>query len=519
MKNWKKHLLLILAFCLVLFAFASCKPGNQRNYEEDEDDYVEVEADDDNEDTYEFARSLIPEVDFEGREFRILICKSVSNFDVQNGDLSRNVVAKGQIGVEINDQVYNRNLYLEKKLGITIRAYEKPFRAVADELKASILAMDDRYDICYTRLDDLTPLASEGLLVNLYELEEYGVDFSRPWWDQNSIDELSIQGELFFAVSDGDIVDKQTTMACMFNKSLMDEHRIEYPYETASAGEWTIDLMMDMANQVKKDADGNGIYNASDVWGVLTEYDSATCFYYAFGGYVTTKNNADEPVLAMQNPAAQIAIDKALSVMQNNDVVYKAEQITGGTDGIWVTASNMFVNNQALFRITNLTTVERWRNMKADFGILPMPKLNTEQKNYVHLCKNGATGVCVPNTNENLDFTAICLEAFVSCSRYTLRSAYYETTLEGMVSRDLETPKMLDIIFSTRAFDLGYIFNFGHDGSISQGETNGTGIGYLLMKLARSNSTAFASSYDSIKDKAQAQIDDMLSTLERSREV
>ena len=87
-----------------------------------------------------------------------------------------------------------------------------------------------------------------------------------------------------------------------------------------------------------------------------------------------------------------------------------------------------------------------------------------------------------------------------------------------MVSRDLQTPDMLDIIFSTRAFDLGYIFNFGHDGSIEQGEAGGTDIGYLLMKLAKSGSSAFTSSYDSIRDKAQAQIDDMLSTLERSRE-
>lgn len=511
MSNWKKGLLLLLSFCFVALLLSACKVnvgGEAGEYDPNVDADLTVERGDT--DSYSYARSLIPEIDYGGEEFRILVCKSVSQFDVQNGDLSRNVVATETRGIEINDQVLARNQYLQEKLGITIRPTEKAFREVADELKASILSMDDRYDICFTRLDDLTPLASEGFLIDLLTLEDYGLDFTQPWWDQRSIKELSVQGELYFAVSDGDIVDKQTTIACMFNKGLMLEHRIEYPYDIARRGEWTIDTMMQMAGKVKKDVDGNGIYNQQDVWGVLTEYDSATCFYYAFGGYVTTKNAQDEPVLAMQESSALVAIDRALDVMLDRERVFKAEQIT---DDIWVTASNMFAGSQALFRVTNLTTVERWRSMKTDFGILPMPKLDSDQKNYVHLCKNGATGVCVPNTNPNLEFTAICLEAFVSCSRYTLRQAYYETTLQGMVSRDEQTWEMLDIIFATRAFDLGYIFDFGREGSV-----NGSGVGYVLVKLARTNSRNFASAYDAIKDKAQAQIDDMLTKIEQSRE-
>lgn len=507
MKLWKTALLLAIAALFCVLPLASCIPGKVAANTEVEEEVIPANPE---YDTYDYAKSLIPSINFGGQEFRILVCKSVSEFDVSNGDLARNVVADEYLDIPINDKVFERNNYLQTKLGITINATQKPFREVAEELKASILAMDDRYDICFTRLDDLTPLASEGLLVNLFDLD---LNLEGPWWDQNSIDELSIQGELYFAVSDGDIVDKQTTIACMFNKNLMDAQKKEYPYDMVYDGTWTVDEMLEMSKGARNDVDGNGIYDANDVWPILTEYDSATCFYYAFGGYVTKKNNADEPVLSMEGGDARLAIDKALEVMHDNQNVCKVEKMGGyGSGSAWLAASDMFINNQAMFRITNLTTTERWRNMEADFGILPMPKLNADQKNYVHLCKNGATGVCVPNTNENLDFTSICLEAFVSTSRYTLREGYFESTMQGMVSRDEETTKMLNIIFETRAFDLGYIFDFGHEG-----EENGTGVGYLLKDLASRGSTAVDSAYDSIKDKAQAQIDEMLSALEKAR--
>ncbi len=508
MKHWKTALLLLLVAAFCVLPLASCIPGKLANSGGAiEEDPIPTDPE---YDTMDYAKSMIPTIDFGGQEFRILVCKSVSEFDVSNGDLARNVIAEEYLDIPINDRVFERNTYLQNKLGITIRATEKPFRQVAEELKSSILSMDDRYDICFTRLDDLTPLASEGLLVNLFDMD---LNFEEPWWDQNSINELSIQGELYFAVSDGDIVDKQTTIACMFNKKLMDEQQIEYPYQMVYDGTWTIDAMLEMSKSCKNDSNGDGIYDANDIWPILTEFDSATCFYYAFGGYVTRKSNADEPELSMGGGEARLAIDKALDVMLDNQNVCKVERMSGyGNKGSWLAASDMFINNQAMFRITNLTTTERWRNMEADFGILPMPKLNENQKNYVHLCKNGATGVCVPNTNENLDFTSVCLEAFVSLSRYTLREGYFESTMQGMVSRDEETSKMLNLIFETRAFDLGYIFDFGHEGNV-----NGDGVGYILKQLASEGSIAFDSRYDSIKDKAQAQIDDMLDALEKSR--
>ena len=49
--------------------------------------------------------------------------------------------------------------------------------------------------------------------------------------------------------------------------------------------------------------------------------------------------------------------------------------------------------------------------------------------------------------------------AYVSQS--ILTPAYYEKTLVGSVIRDEESAEMLDIIFSTRVFDVGAYFKVG----------------------------------------------------------
>ena len=44
---------------------------------------------------------------------------------------------------------------------------------------------------------------------------------------------------------------------------------------------------------------------------------------------------------------------------------------------------------------------------------------------------------------------------------YLLTPAYYDKTLKSKESRDEESSRMLDVIFATTIYDLGYMFNWG----------------------------------------------------------
>ena len=65
--------------------------------------------------------------------------------------------------------------------------------------------------------------------------------------------------------------------------------------------------------------------------------------------------------------------------------------------------------------------------------------------------------------------------------------------MKSMYVRDEEDEEMLDIIFDSRCFDLGSVFNWG-------------GILWEFMNI----NTNFASRFDAIADAAQAQLEETL---------
>jgi len=507
MKTKTKIIACLMALLLVSALFAACdntpktvdktdKTGAPENSGTGTAPVTEI-----NKDSYEYAKSRIPDVKFDGAELRILISPASTAYDPANAYRSRNVYTEELIEVPINDAVYERNQFLESALGIVITPIQEANPTEA--LRKSCAGNLDTYDFAFLPMNAGAGLATANYLIDLKSVN--GLALDEVWWDQSAIKELSIGDKLYITASDGDILDKQTTWGTMFNKRLIeDTDGLEIPYTTVLEGNWTADKYIEYSKAVKDDLNGDGKYDANDKWGIITENNSIVGFYFGFGGYIAKKNEEDIPEFDMTNARAASAIEKAFEIVLNGETTIRCEKMTGQPSGVsvWLHASTMFTNDQALFRSTDLNSVERWRAMDADFGIIPMPKLDKDQEYYSCGVATGTgTGVCIPTTNTDLDFTGICLEAFVSASRYTLREGYYESTLGGIISRDDESRKMLDIIFQTRHFDLGYIFDWG-------------GMGYLLRTMGDANNTNFASEYDKKIEAAQKAMDETLAAFD-----
>lgn len=490
----KKITLRVLSLALVLcmvFALAACTDDEGGNNNGTMDENLGTVEEGDN---YEYAKSLIPDVNYEGYEFRILCMNSSSTYDSYK---SRNVIATENLSIPVNDEVFARNQYLESKLNIKIKGVDNfDDYTIKDEIQAAVTSGDDRYDIVFAPMRHLADLSAAGCFLDLKSVEELNLE--GPWWDQGAVRDLTIGGKLYFCASDGDILDKQTTWGTMFNKKLCVDNSLEYPYQLVRDGEWTADKYIEYARQVKSDLNGDGEYDENDLWGILTENNSTPGFYFGFNGYITKKNSDDIPEFSMTDAHALSAVDKALEIVLDDDIALKVEDFESpdSTMSNWLYASYMFSNDQVLFRTTDINTVERLRNMEADFGILPMPKLDENQESYT--CGSATavgTAVAIPVTVQDVSKVGTILEAFVSTSRYTLLKGYYDANLQGIITRDDESSEMLDIIFSTRHFDLGYCFDWG-------------GLGYILRDVAADKSNTFVSKYDSVSTVAQKALDE-----------
>lgn len=120
-----------------------------------------------------------------------------------------------------------------------------------------------------------------------------------------------------------------------------------------------------------------------------------------------------------------------------------------------------FSEGRVLFNVAGLVRVTVFRSMETDFGILPMPKLDKDQKEYNSIVSlSNANSISIPTTAD-AERSGAVIEALSAESYYTLTPAYYDTVLKTKAARDEVSSDMLDIIFANRIFDVATMYDWG----------------------------------------------------------
>ena len=129
--------------------------------------------------------------------------------------------------------------------------------------------------------------------------------------------------------------------------------------------------------------------------------------------------------------------------------------------------------------------------MEDEFGILPMPKTFAEQDSYYHTVSAGNSSyMTIPYGVPGVEDLGLVVEALAMKSQEMVTPEFYEMQLKGRDTRDDESADMLDIIFSTRSFDLAPIFNWGN-----------------IMNCFYTIDTNYASRFESLADGAKMAIE------------
>ena len=149
----------------------------------------------------------------------------------------------------------------------------------------------------------------------------------------------------------------------------------------------------------------------------------------------------------------------------------------------------IFADGGALFTFDKLKRCMSLREMKDDYGILPMPMYNEEQAKYYGPVSNYHDSMfAVISTNiDNRETIGAALELMGHYSYYNIYRDFYEVLIQNRGTRDAESKEMLAIIFANRAYDMGLIYDphslmdkvlritkTGEDGVVSQWAGLGT---------------------------------------------
>lgn len=418
----------------------------------------------------------LPEADYGGFEFRVLSKDGSATYWT-----NRDIFAAEQNGEPINDAVFLRNQTVGERYGVNITEDAGNSDPAAAARKTT-LAGDDVYSMYAFSMPSYAALATKGMLLDWHTLPN--VDLSRPWYDQNSVESCSIGKKLYFAVGDILIMDKDATWSTLFNKRLAADLGLPNLYELTINGGWTIDAMNTAMTDVAYDLDGDGKMGANDKWGLLGEAWNTNAFIAGAGVRVFSKDENDLPYISMNTERYYQVFELASKINGDKSVTMLADNMSGFSD-VWEECiRKAFREDRALFYVCSVFISAFLRMMESDFGIIPIPKYTESQERYYDIISLGAgDAMAVPITVGDQERVGTIIEALSAESRYTLIPAYYDVTLYTKLARDEESTQMLDIIYSSRVYELGLLFGWGN-------------LFYLPGDMTGKNSEAFASSVE-----------------------
>ena len=363
--------------------------------------------------------------------------------------------------------------YVEDKYNCTIVGEKTATIPIPTTIKNQVLAggEDFEYDICFTGISSTAPLALEGVIEDLRSIST--IDLTQPWWDQNAVEDLSIDNKVFFTCGAINTYDDQGTWCMLFNKNLKATLGIEEDfYQLVRDNKWTFDKFVEICNESNAtfDSDGDGDQDELDNWAFGTELYNVYVHLVASGQKIAQKDDSDKPYLTLseETEATYTVLQKVIEFYNNQDLVMIANAPPYSTKfpspmNCWEeTVHKAFIEGRELFYMCGLIHAASFRVMEDEFGILPIPKYYSTQDRYYHTVSQGnASCMSIPVGLSDTEDVGLIVSAIAEMSLQKVTPAYYDVQLKYRDSHDDESGEMLDIIFGSRTFDLGAAFNWG----------------------------------------------------------
>lgn len=432
-----KLLSLLMSLCLLAgsLSLAACSTPDGESDTTDGGSIGETETEEDPRATLDN-----PEVNYDGYTFRVRSIASETHYTALDpGKLT---------GEAVNDAIYERNRKIESEYGIEFQCDTSDITANYVTMEKQVMAGtgDDGYDLIMLISRNAFSAALQNYLIN-YERLPY-VDTDKEYYFEAINKQFTIGNNTFFAYGSENVNVFSLSSALFFNKEIVTEQGMGNLYDDVRNRKWTFDRLYSLAAEATNDTDGDGkIRFGDDVLGLIGNYDrTIPCFWIAAGEKLIIKDGEDLPVYTAHGNERMIDIMQEAAAQFATDAfdVYGADEKRLQT----------FMDGKALFLSTGIGELHRLKAVELDYGVLPWPMYDENQKDYVSRCGD-AWLHCVPTNTKDPERTSVIMQALAYYSYGTVYKAYYDQALTAQYVRDPDSVDMMQIILSTLSVDLG----------------------------------------------------------------
>ncbi len=307
-------------------------------------------------------------------------------------------------GTALNNKTLSIIEGIEKDYNCNIEVTVVDPSAMFSKIQPSIMAGDKTADLVVTTTWTYGQLIGADLMADLNSFEE--LDLTNPWWNQNVIPKCTLDGKVY-AASGSFLTHIEKIWVMFYNKKIWSELKYEDPNKLVESGKWTWDKWAEFAKGAMRDMDGNGVVDSEkDRWGLAsTVGDFSKAMFFSMGGeYYNTDKNGNV-VLACNNDASYKIFNKMTKIIREGKSMYKQAD----NPALTFTADKSLFFSYLL--MPDQHSLHPLRDMESDFGVLPMPKMDESQKDYIGAVDHNAPLFGVPKSNKNKKEVGIILEA------------------------------------------------------------------------------------------------------------
>ena len=439
MKSSKLRLMALLLACLTLIpAFAAC--GEDKG--EKEEVTTEAALADD------YLDNVLPNETYDGEKLGFL-----------GADKCRFAPAEEENGQPVDDALLRRNAKIEERYDVDLEYYVTDWGGDTNEkLNTAVLANEAIYDLVFGNFKTCgTDFINNGLIMSTDNIPY--LDLNQKWWSQDCMGQLQIHNKIFFLT--GMITYNYTEDGCcvFFNKKISENKAFDDHFDDVRNYRWTIDKMYANMKLAAHDDNGDTMMDGSDTWGLSTDNGYGYAFYSGVGVQLMEKDEEDEPYFLSDVTSITTKVEKLHSVLANRKYTVNT------TDEQYKDVKGLFTEGKALYTTDVAGTGVHFRTDDFyDFGIVPMPQWNEDQKAYYsHGDAYAGGGIYFPITNQKEEMTGVIVEALAYQS--SVEGGFYYAILEkyikGRGTYDADSEEMVDLVLSTKVYDIGRLFDLG----------------------------------------------------------
>ncbi|MBR7071285.1 MAG: extracellular solute-binding protein [Clostridia bacterium] len=435
---------------------------------------------------FEYLNKM-PDVDLEGYNFVIAEACYYSSDDRPNMEAGAS---------ELSDAILARNKAIEKKFNCTISYEYYDPTSFYDEMYPIIMSGEKVADIMDVTLFTYGKLSVGEYLYDMATLPH--VDFKQDHWLKLYDDTVALPTGERFGGSAAFANPSTHGFGLYFNKRLISELGLEDPYKLLEENKWDWEHFATLVNGAMKDSNSDATFDDNDIWSITGGLDGGiTAFYLANGLNMFDIDDNGFVRYAMTDENVIPTLTKLKSMFSAPGAYYY-----GGGDSSLCT--DMFINGQITFYINLTTRGQALREMKDDFGFVPIP-MGPDVKQYYSAIDHNTPIVCVPSSIDNPEATGLILEALAATSYSELD--VWQDEIAALYYRDDESAEVLGkYILPNLIYDP--VFMYSRIDKSFEAQT----ITAIFKPIARDPNADAATIINSGKEAVQTLIDEVINS-------